>query len=300
MTMPCLTGLDSALVLHIATSPTGYHEKLTCVLNLRATCKSLKDIVDNSDSFGRSFLKSFDRINLVSSVCKDIIGQFHWLEVYRAWRHTPPKIVLLDYSLSMDKPLSPHSPTHLSVALDILKQLFIKQQDQLRTRMIVYLFAENHQKYHIHDSLELEILINSITNNQVTIDRRATSIQKMMKHLAESKNRSEKSLDIDLISDNEMNHDAIRDSIDALENANDRMEKISLNFIATTQNNHTQTTIEAAAQKWSESKRKDRLELHLTDGQSFKRQKIEVDEEVVELPDYNSPTSSPFPDFNFL
>lgn len=300
MTLNSLTGLDSALVLHIATSPRTVNEKLTLVLNLRATCKSLQGIVDASVSFGRPFLASLDRINLASSICQDIIRQFHWLEVYRAWVYTPQKIVLLDYSFSMDNPVAENSPKHLTVAIDILKKLFIQQQDQLRTRMIVYLFGDDNKKYHVHDSFDLEILINSIANNEVPVERKATSIQKMMKHLAESKNRKEKNLDIDLISDNDMNQDAVKDSIAALESANDRIAKISINFIPTIHSHHTESTLGAAAQKWFESKRKDRLELNLRDGQSLKRQKIEVVEEDNELPLYNSPTNNPFPDFNFL
>jgi hypothetical protein len=300
MTMNGLTGLDSALILRIATSPRLIQGKLTCVLNLRATCKSLQAVVDETVSFGLPFLKSIKRINLASSVCQDILRQFHWLSVYRTWVHTPPKIVLLDYSESMDKLAPPHSCTHLSIALDILKQLFVHQQDQLRTRLIVYVFGKDHQKYRIHKSVELESLITNITKDEVSVDRKSTSIQNMMKHLVESKNRNEKSLDIDLISDNDMNRQAIRDSLEALDDANERVSKITLNFIPTSQSNNTQTTIATAAVKWNESKRKDRLELHLTDAQSFKRQKIEVPAEVEELSPYNSPTSSPFPDFNFL
>lgn len=288
------------MILHIATRPKKDKAKLTCVQNLRATCKSLQGIVDESDSFGRPFLSLLRRINLTSSIGQDIIRQFHWLEVYRAWRHTPTKIVFLDYSFSMDKPVSPNAPTHLSVAMDILKALFVHQQNQLRTRMIVYLFGKDHYKYLVHHSLDLESLITMTSKKEVPVDRNDTSIQKLMQHLVESKNRKEKRLDIDLISDNVMNQNAVRDSIDALESANDRIVKITLNFIPTIQSNNSKTTIETAAQKWVESKRKDRLELHLTDAQSFKRQKIEAPKEVEELPQYNSPASTPFPDFNFL
>lgn len=294
MTLGIFTGIP---ILEIALNAGSRKQKIAVATRLRATCQALKKIVDNNTAFGLPLLLTCRRINMISTYAKTLINQMPWWKVYIEWRNEHQPIVLFDYSSSMDDPIATGKSTHLSIAVGRLQDLHTQQQDRLRQRLIVYVFAKTFKKYSIKNREDLEVLISNIQTKQIPIDRNNTCLKELFQHFMTSKNRNELGWEISLISDQKLDEVDIKAAVQAMDTASDTVKNIQLKFMPTSRAARRRRSILAAQEEWSVLKRKGRVEMELIGTQESKRQKLEPLDVEEELPVVNSPASAPLYDY---
>lgn len=294
MTLGFFTGIP---ILQIALSAGSISEKIAVARLLRTICKTFKTTVDDKQGFGLSLLHSCPQINMISAIAQTLLRDHHWFKVHEWWKHDHQVIVLFDYSNSMNGKIADGQAPHLTHAVNILRQLHAHQQDRLRHQLIVYVFGNTFSRYSIYNRGELEGLVTNIETDQIPVDRNTARLRNLFGHLIQAMNSSDLSLELDLISDHEIEVLDVKASVHAFEEAPDTTENIRLNFMPTRQVPAVGPLIEGAQEAWGDLKRKKMIEMELTDPNNGKRQKLEPLDVEEELPIVNSPASPPLYDY---
>lgn len=303
------------VICNILSQIDGPVKTLITAMHLRSTSKEFKANIDKNAEFGIPFLNLY-RINTTSQLCQEILKTEHWSKVFQEWITSPLRIVLFDYSLSMEELRPLDGRSHLSVAKDMLTSLFERQQNELRTKMIVYLFANHFQKFKLGNPSHFTDLSAQIDAKSIHLDRRYTKLKKIFNEFAKpnisilNKEPFIRNFEIILISDIEFADKETKCCIDtlnakALQHRN-RKCFYALRLMPTSSKDKYESQLHYLHKNLIQAKKREHIDLFVDEEpQPPKRQKIDTEEipETPPLPDIfpppNSPTNNPFPYFDW-
>lgn len=257
-------------------------------MSLRATCKEIRAKIDDHTEFGLPFLKLLG-VNFHCDPWQNAFKNKHWLSVCKDWVETPLKVVALDYSRSMDEPNAEGGPTHLKVALEILSNIFVEQQQTLRGDMILYVFAKDFIKFRIRNPERFSKLIDEMNTEGFTIERQETVTKKVIESLITSRNsplnRNEliKKVSIEMISDHDFEETDVATLIETLRrgalNPTNKNREFILNFVPTSEKDLYQNTWQIASEELLKARRKRNVQINLNTTHSAKRVRIDLEEQ---------------------
>jgi hypothetical protein len=149
-------------------------------MNLRATCRALKGKIESRE-FMWPFL-AYLGIDATREPWARRLQTESWISLCNEWATAPLTIATLDYSNSMHD-AAMDGRTHLSVAKEILTELFIEQQTKLRSDLNVYLFARGRRHVHLKEMNDLADLYDRMDQRQFCILRDAARLNSVFSHL---------------------------------------------------------------------------------------------------------------------
>lgn len=250
--------------------------KVVRVLSL--TCKKFKAMVD-SQQFGRKFFK-FLGIDIKTPIWVKRRQNESWVLLCQEWMETPLTVVALDYSNSMDQAFALDGKSHMLVAKEIISRLFAKQQKQLRSDMLVYLFAYGVRKVKVSRREHLVQLFRMIDRGEITTPRNKSLLNLVFREISNSPSSLQKSpylkeSVVKVISDKSLERTVIKKSIHHLcSTEKEKMipnQHITIQYVPTFFGGHSIDMLDYSQTKLEQQKRNSHVAIEMDELPAAKR-----------------------------